>query len=180
MALQHKSATMTCKISGRGLRISWFKGMRELCTGAKYIMTRNDEEYSLTVNDVYGEDEDDYMCRAQNAGGIRTTKGELSIKLAPKINVPPRFRETAFFDKGENAVIKIPFMGNPRPKITWQKEGETIEEGSHFGLEVQSRHAILTIRDVTQFDTGSYRIVAENELGSDSKMINIQISDRPD
>jgi len=180
MALEHKSTTMTTKISGRGLRISWFKGMRELCGGSKYIMTRNDEEYSLTVNDVYGEDEDDYMCRAQNAGGIKTTKAELSIKLAPKINVPPRFRQTAFFEKGENSVVKIPFVGNPRPKITWTKEGEAIEEGGHFGVETQARHAILTLIDPTQIDTGAYRITAENELGSDSKTINIQISDRPD
>lgn len=96
--------------------------------------------------------------------------------MAPKINVPPRFRDTAFFDKGENAVIKIPFIGNPRPKITWTMEGETIESGSHYAVETQQRHAILTIRDVTNLDTGNYRLTAENELGSDSAIIKIQIS----
>ena len=54
---------------------------------------------------------------------------------APKINVPPRFRDTAFFDKGENIVIKIPFTGNPKPRCTWSKEGETIEKGSHYDLQ---------------------------------------------
>lgn len=98
------------------------------------------------------------------------------LTVAPKINVPPRFRDTAFFDKGENAVIKIPFIGNPRPKITWTMEGETIESGSHYAVETQQRHAILTIRDVTNLDTGNYRLTAENELGSDSAIIKIQIS----
>lgn len=96
--------------------------------------------------------------------------------VAPKINVPPRFRDTAFFDKGENAVIKIPFIGNPRPRITWQREGETIESGGHYSVETQQRHAILTLRDVTNLDTGNYRLTAENELGSDSVIIKIQIS----
>lgn len=96
--------------------------------------------------------------------------------VAPKINVPPRFRDTAFFDKGENAVIKIPFIGNPRPRITWQREGETIESGGHYSVETQQRHAILTLRDVNNLDTGSYRLTAENELGSDSVIIKIQIS----
>ncbi|XP_047491377.1 twitchin-like isoform X5 [Penaeus chinensis] len=181
MALQHRSATLTCQIQGKPKpTISWFKGMRELCNSAKYAMTRDGDSYSLTVHDVYGEDEDEYMCRAQNVGGIRSTKAEVTIKLAPKINVPPRFRDTAFFDKGENAVIKIPFIGNPRPRITWQREGETIESGGHYAVDTQQRHAILTMRDVNHLDTGSYRLTAENELGSDSVIIKIQISDRPD
>ena len=96
--------------------------------------------------------------------------------MAPRINVPPRFRDTAFFEKGENAVVKIPFIGNPRPRITWTKEGETIESGSHYKVDTQSRHAILTIRDASQMDTGSYRLTAENELGSDSVIIKIEIS----
>ena len=96
--------------------------------------------------------------------------------MAPKINVPPRFRDTAFFDKGENAIMKIPFIGNPRPKVTWTKEGDTIESGGHYSVEQQQRHAILTIRDVTNLDNGNYRITAENEMGSDSAVIKIQIS----
>lgn len=81
MAPQHKSATLTCKIIGKPKpKISWYKGMRELTQGAKYAFLRDGDTYSLTVHDVYGEDEDEYMCKAQNAGGFRTTKAELSIK----------------------------------------------------------------------------------------------------
>ncbi|KAJ8886799.1 hypothetical protein PR048_013011 [Dryococelus australis] len=45
---------------------------------------------------------------------------------------------------------------------------------------VVERHAVLTILDGSKLDSGSYRIVAENDLGSDSAIIKIQISDRPD
>lgn len=38
------------------------------------------------------------------------------------------------------------------------------------------RHAILTIRDASKIDSGPYRITAENELGQDSAIINIEIS----
>lgn len=41
---------------------------------------------------------------------------------------------------------------------------------------LQERHAILTIRDGSKFDTSQYRIVAENDQGMDSAIINIQIS----
>lgn len=38
------------------------------------------------------------------------------------------------------------------------------------------RHAILTIRDASKLDSGPYRITAENELGQDTAIINIEIS----
>merc|ERR1719431_1752602 len=181
MAPQHKSATITARIEGKPkIKVSWYKGMRELIQGAKYVFTRDGDQYSLTVNNVFGEDEAEYMCRAFNVAGSRTSKADITIKLAPKINVPPRFRDTAFFDKGENAIMKIPFIGNPKPKLAWTKDGETIESGAHYSVEQKDRHTILTIRDVTNIDNGTYRLTAENDMGSDTALIKIQISDKPD
>lgn len=94
----------------------------------------------------------------------------------PKFNIPPRFRDTAFFDKGENVVVKIPFTGNPKPRITWSKDGEVIESGAHFSVSKKERHAILVIKDASRLDSGPYSIVGENELGMDSHIIKIQIS----
>ena len=98
------------------------------------------------------------------------------ILATPKLNVPPRFRDTAYFDKGENVVVKIPFTGVPKPRITWSRDGMTVESGSHFAVEIKERHAILTIRDGSKLDSGPYSIVAENDLGMDSAIIKIQIS----
>lgn len=77
-------------------------------------------------------------------------------------------------------VLKIPFTGYPKPKIRWSKDGEDIESGGHFEVVVKERHAVLTIRDTSRLDGGPYRIHAENELGTDSAIIKVQISDRPD
>lgn len=63
----------------------------------------------------------------------------MQISAPPKFNVPPRFRDTAFFDKGENAVLKIPFTGHPKPKITWYRGNEVIESGGHYHVEVTVR-----------------------------------------
>jgi hypothetical protein len=74
--------------------------------------------------------------------------------------------------------VKIPFTGHPKPKITWVREGEHIEAGGHYHVERKDRHAILTIRDASKIDSGPYRITAENELGQDTAIINIEISGR--
>lgn len=77
-------------------------------------------------------------------------------------------------------VIKVPFVGYPKPQISWMREGEVIESGSHYICEVSDRHAILKICDASKLDSGPYRILAENKIGQDSAIINVQISDRPD
>ncbi|PSN48991.1 hypothetical protein C0J52_03867 [Blattella germanica] len=152
-SIQNHNAQFQCTITGIPRpTITWYKGAREILHGTKYHMLKEGDVYSLIVNDVYGEDADEYVCRAVNKGGIKSTRAELIIMTPPRLNVPPRFRDTAFFDKGENVIVKIPFTGSPKPRITWQKDGENIESGGHFAVEVKERHAILTIRDGSKLD----------------------------
>uniref|UniRef100_A0A8D8U7T9 Twitchin n=1 Tax=Cacopsylla melanoneura TaxID=428564 RepID=A0A8D8U7T9_9HEMI len=180
-AIQNHNAQFQCTITGVPKpTISWFKGAREITPSARHHIFAEGDTYTLILNSVYGVDADEYVCRAVNKGGVKSTKAELIIMTAPKFNVPPRFRDTAYFDKGENVVVKIPFTGHPKPKITWYRDNEVIESGSHFHVETSERHAILTIRDASSVDTAPYRVVAENELGMDSAIVKIQISDRPD
>ncbi|GBN78554.1 Twitchin [Araneus ventricosus] len=181
MAVENKSAQFTCKVTGNPKpTIIWYKGTRELMDGGKFTMLKDGDTYSLVVSEAYGEDADEYACRATNKGGSRTSRAELLIKTAPLLHVPPRFRELACFEKGENVTLKIPFTGLPKPKIKWSKDGDEIETGMRYDVSVGERHAILTIRDVQKWDNGPYRIVAENELGVDSAIIKVQINDKPD
>ncbi|KRF85408.1 twitchin isoform X27 [Drosophila virilis] len=179
--IQNHNAQFTCTITGVPRpTITWYKGAREITSGARYYIYSEGDNHFLNINDVFGEDADEYVCRAVNKAGAKSTRAALAIMTAPKLNVPPRFRDTAYFDKGENVVIKIPFTGFPKPRIHWVREGENIESGGHYNVEVKERHAVLTIRDGSRLDSGPYRITAENELGSDTAIIQVQISDRPD
>jgi hypothetical protein len=180
---EEKNATFVCKVTGFPRpKVTWYKGARELFDSAKHeiIASLSSNTYELVVKGVFGEDEDSYTCRAVNTGGTKSTKADLTIKTPPRLKVPPRFRDSAFFDKGENGVIKIPFTGNPKPKVSWTRDGEHIETGGHFQVKTEDRHALLTIMDVSKTDSGPYTITIDNELGSDFALINVQVSDRPD
>ena len=100
----------------------------------------------------------------------------LSCLAPPKINVPPRFQDIATFDKGEDIVLKIPFTGNPKPTATWIRDGDDIKQGGKFRVETGDRHAILTIKGADKMDDGPYRLQLENDLGTDSAIIKIQIN----
>ncbi len=103
-----------------------------------------------------------------------------SITAAPKIKVPQRFQDVAVFEKGEDIVLKIPFSGFPKPKVKWTRDTEEITDGLNYQVEIGDRHAFLTIKKSEKKDDGPYRLTLENELGTDSCVIKVQVNDSPD
>ncbi|XP_055900297.1 twitchin-like isoform X6 [Biomphalaria glabrata] len=179
-AVEGRTARFECEVSGNPKPdIQWFKGVREIYDSDKFEIVTEGNKQILIVKNIYGEDADEYSVRATNRGGSRVSRAELEIRSPPKINVPPRFREVCTFEKGENVVLKIPFTGNPKPTVKWIRDNEELR-GSRFHQEVTERHAILTIKDASKLDDGPYRLQLDNELGSDSVVLKVQVNDRPD
>ncbi|XP_055331451.1 twitchin-like isoform X3 [Paramacrobiotus metropolitanus] len=181
LASSGKSVTLECEVEGFPKpEITWYKGSRELYDSNKYMMTVRGNVYTLTISDVFGEDADEYSCRAVNKGGSKTSRADVVIKTAPKIHLPSRFADVALFDKGEDIILKIPFTGYPRPTAVWRRDNEQIDNGGHYSIETLERHAILTIKSGAQEDNGNYRLIVSNELGEDSCVIKVQVNDKPD
>ncbi|WP_411016180.1 immunoglobulin domain-containing protein, partial [Salmonella sp. s51884] len=99
----------------------------------------------------------------------------LIVKTSPKIKVPTKYEDEIRFFKGEFVKIKIPFTGFPKPETFWAKDGNKMTTN----VSATPRFAILTIENPTQKDSGSYRLTAENAIGSDSATIKIKIIDAP-
>ena len=100
----------------------------------------------------------------------------LHFTAPPKINLPGRFQDVATFEKGEPIVLKIPFTGNPKPRVKWVRDTVEMKSGGRFNIEVGDRHAFLTIKAADKADDGPYRLVLENDLGSDSAVIKVQVN----
>jgi hypothetical protein len=94
----------------------------------------------------------------------------------PKANVPPRFQDTAIFEKGEDVVIKIPFSGFPKPSAKWFRNEQEVKNNDKYKVEIGERHAILTIKNADRTDDGPYRLQLENDLGTDSAIIKIAVN----
>lgn len=79
-AVQNHNAQFQCTIAGTPKpAITWYKGAREITQSARFHMFAEGETYTLIINDVYGEDADEYVCRAVNKGGVKSTRAELFI-----------------------------------------------------------------------------------------------------
>lgn len=78
--IQNHNADFQCTITGvpRPV-ITWYKGAREIVRGSRYSIYSEDDVHHLVINDVFGEDADEYVCRAVNKGGVKSTRAELII-----------------------------------------------------------------------------------------------------
>lgn len=80
--------------------------------------------------------------------------------------VPPRFiRRPQNVRAHEKSVVEhqCDIYGVPKPKITWMKDGITIEEKDYLQF-VNNKH--LKILGLLDIDQGIYQCFGENELGS--------------
>ena len=78
--IQNHNAKFECTITGVPKpTISWYKGAREIVSGSRYTIYSESDVHHLVVNDVFGEDADEYVCRAVNKGGVKSTRAELII-----------------------------------------------------------------------------------------------------
>lgn len=195
---ENNSFELECIVQGNPPpTVVWSKGNKDLrdgCNNGKYCMTQESGPngttiHRLLVSRAAGEDADEYSIKATNKAGSRTSRCDVEIQTKPKIKVPPQYQclneedgslSALAFDRGESVQLKIPFTGNPPPKVQWFKGDEEIEPGAQFDIESDDRHTILTIRDATREDSGEYRLVVSNALGQDSASFNVSVSDRPE
>ncbi|KRY50894.1 Twitchin [Trichinella britovi] len=176
-----RSVRLECEITGDPApEIRWFKGARDITNGGKHSIFSIGNKHVLVINDLFGEDADEYSCRALNIAGCRSTTGEVFIKSAPKILLPPHYQARVEFRKGETVSLKIPFRGYPQPTAVWTKQGSRCCSEGRFSIETVDRLATLNISNSSKEDSGTYELRVENELGFDVSSVEIRICDRPD
>ncbi|KAM6961863.1 myosin-binding protein C, slow-type isoform 9-T9 [Tautogolabrus adspersus] len=122
--------------------------------------------------------------RAINAAGAsppRTLQHSVLVKEViepPKIRVPRHLKQTYTRRVGEAVNLVVPFMGKPRPKVTWLKEGNPIEP-THVSIRNTDCDSIIFIRKAERSHSGKYEMTVQVENHVDTAIIDIQIVDLP-
>uniref|UniRef100_A0A672HG11 Myosin-binding protein C, slow-type n=1 Tax=Salarias fasciatus TaxID=181472 RepID=A0A672HG11_SALFA len=122
--------------------------------------------------------------RAINAAGAsapRSLQHAVLVKEViepPKIRVPRHLKQTYTRKVGEAVNLVVPFMGKPRPKVTWLKEGKPIEQ-THVSIRNTDCDSIIFIRKAERSHSGKYEMTVQVENHTDTAIIDIQIVDLP-
>ena len=128
--------------------VTWRKSSGQLPQGrAQYNNT------ALQISDVRKVDSDAYFCSAMNILGNVERKTLLVVISLPKFTVKPPGKVTAL--TGDTLTLNCSATGDPRPVISWKRQGATLPVGrSH-----RTNNA-LVVRDLKEEDAGNYICVA--------------------
>nr|XP_023672606.1 myosin-binding protein C, slow-type isoform X5 [Paramormyrops kingsleyae] len=151
----------------------WIPANKELVEKTKYTITGLPTEGKILVRVM--------AINAAGASQPRTTQHAILVKEvveAPKIRVPRHLKQTYIRKVGEAVNLVVPFVGKPRPKVTWLKE-EQIVEPSQVSIRNTDCDSIFFIRKAERKHSGKYQMSVQVEKHVDTAILDIQIVDLP-
>ncbi|KAK0149106.1 Immunoglobulin superfamily member 10 [Merluccius polli] len=136
------------------------------------------ENGTLVVHDTTIYDRGNYVCRAQNdAGEAVLTVPVMIIAYTPRIKTwpPPNVRAIV----GAPVQLSCAAIGIPKPEITWElPDGSVLSAagpGRPMGSELLHPQGTLIIQRPMVSDSGAYKCIAKNHLGTDSKLTYVRV-----
>ncbi|EHB15215.1 Immunoglobulin superfamily member 10 [Heterocephalus glaber] len=141
----------------------------------KYILHENG---TLVIKKATAYDRGNYICKAQNsAGHALITIPVMIVAYSPLItNHPPR---SILTKTGVAFQLQCMALGIPKPEITWEMPGHSLfPRGSKrrtLESEVPHPQGTLVIQNPQTSDSGLYKCIAKNPLGSDYATTYVQV-----
>ncbi|KAJ8720965.1 hypothetical protein PYW08_006430 [Mythimna loreyi] len=136
-------------------RIIWKLGGIVINPSAKYSI----EDGTLIIRDPKVSDSNSYTCEAENEAGAVSATFKADISQIPKLKGVASKNVRIGAPVNLDCII---YQGVPTPKISWQFMGK---DSSKFEPIVGSEN-ILSISNVENKHAGSYKCVAQNDVGS--------------
>ena len=140
--------------------VTWRKSIGQLPQGRAHY-----NNSVLQLSDVRKSDSDWYFCSAVNLLGNVEKKTQLVVISLPVFTVKPP--EKVFATTGDTLTLNCSATGDPRPVISWKRQGAALPVGrSHRTNDA------LIIRDLKEEDAGIYICVAKSAGVFDSEAIS--------
>ncbi|KYB28579.1 Muscle M-line assembly protein unc-89-like Protein [Tribolium castaneum] len=158
-------------------QVKWTHEGKPIEAGGKYKFLYEDEEtMSLVIKDVQKEDAGKYLCTAENEIGSDTAEMTLTVKTPPKLR-----KKIEDVDAHADLLLEIPveIEGTPRPKVVFYKDGKEIKKDERIKVVEENEKVVLVIEKTMLKDSGSYSIVATNELAQISEFFNLHVHTKP-
>ncbi|XP_076264321.1 obscurin isoform X24 [Rhynchophorus ferrugineus] len=145
--------------------------------GSKYKFLYEDEEsMSLVIKDVKSEDAGIYKITAENELGSDSAEMKLIVKAPPKIKTK---MEDISVSADQLLKMTVEIEGIPEPKVQFYKDGKEVKESQRVKIVKEGEKHNLVIEKTSLSDTGSYSVVATNELAQVSQFWNLDVFSKP-
>ncbi|XP_013175915.1 PREDICTED: muscle M-line assembly protein unc-89-like isoform X2 [Papilio xuthus] len=141
------------------------------------FLYEDEESMSLVIKNVTAADAGEYQVTASNELGEDTTVMHLLVKDAPRIK---KKIENQSCMVGDTHTVTVEVEGTPIPEVSFYKDGAELKSSERIVIVKESDYVHkITIKDAKLTDTGSYSVVAKNEVNQCSDFWQWHVSSAP-
>ncbi|XP_046962519.1 obscurin isoform X2 [Vanessa cardui] len=141
------------------------------------FLHEDDESMSLVIKNVTSADAGEYHVTASNDLGEDTTVMNLIVKAPPKIKKKIE-NQTCMAGSTHEVIIEV--EGSPSPDVSFYKDGVEIKSSERITIVKESEEIYkIIIKDAKLTDTGSYSVVAKNEVNQCSDFWQWHVTSPP-
>lgn len=94
---------------------------------------------------------------------------------APEIELPQEYLDVLKYKAGATVQLRIGIIAKPQPTIEWYKDGREVESGPQVMISNTSDFALISIKDATRINSGTYELKIKNSLGSAYAAVRVLI-----
>ncbi|KAK5868742.1 hypothetical protein PBY51_009732 [Eleginops maclovinus] len=133
---------------------------------------------TLIVQDTTIHDQGNYICKARSSAGEAVlTVPVIVIAYPPRITTGPP--PSVMGVTGTPIQLNCATIGIPKPEIIWELPDHSVlstaKQGRPMGSELLHPQGTLIIQRPKATDSGTYKCLAKNSLGTDSKVTYVRI-----
>ncbi|XP_078498867.1 hemicentin-1 [Lissotriton helveticus] len=114
-----------------------------------------------------------YTCTASNQVGEAAKKYSLQVYVRPSIPSSGSHHSEVVVTRGNNFSLECVAEGNPRPALTWLRDGRPLLHGR--GVDILDEGRVLHLRNAQVSDTGRYVCIAVNVAGQTEKKYDVNV-----
>ncbi|XP_072408103.1 myosin-binding protein C, slow-type isoform X9 [Chiloscyllium punctatum] len=175
-----QQAVLECELSEANVGGKWYKNGQLIYPSEHIKITHRKKVHKMVVEKMALDDDGDYTFIPD--GYSIQLGAKLRMIDAPKLHLDHLSKTPEIVVVAGNKLrLDIPVTGEPMPRIVWMKgEKAIMETGGRVRAESFPDHTSLVIDLAEKDDSGSYKIVVQNEAGEDSAQLKIKVVDIPD
>ncbi|KAM9788820.1 neurotrimin [Neosynchiropus ocellatus] len=132
------------------------------------LVTLNQEEFTIKIEDIDMTDEGQYVCAVQTSSRPRTTVVHILVQVPPKII---NLSKNIVVNEGTNVTLLCQAMGKPDPSVSWRFVSSP--------GDMASDDEYLEIPSITRQRAGTYECTAVNDIDTDVQTVDITVNYAP-
>ncbi|XP_029689550.1 immunoglobulin-like and fibronectin type III domain-containing protein 1 [Takifugu rubripes] len=176
-AVVNEAAELMCKLSSEDCEGVWFKEGRKIPPDDQFCIIREGAVHKLIIT----------KCKEEHSGKYRFVADGRKTEAMINVKDPPRFRpedvcvftEPVKVRAGQNAMFKMPFIGQEPIRIQWYREGEELLGDNNVKVEKCRSQSRLLLSRCQRKDTGEIKIKLKNQHGVTEAISQLIVLDKP-